>query len=115
MRANRRWIFWAPLLAVVGCGDAGPGYESDHHTAIEQPLNSLTAELNVGLMTGDADGNIASRTVSKGTLNGNQVCFTPAPQNNVIQYIVTDSCGAADTCETNIFVIVNRPPQANVS
>jgi hypothetical protein len=56
MRAKRRWIFWAPLLAVVGCGDADTGDGSDDHAATEQPLNSLTAELSVGLMTGDAFG-----------------------------------------------------------
>jgi hypothetical protein len=58
----------------------------------------------------DADGNIVSVTVNNGTLSGDSVCFTPVAGDNVIQLIVTDSCGDADTCETNIHVVLNSAP-----
>jgi hypothetical protein len=49
-------------------------------------------------------------TVIGGTLNGNQVCFTPAVGLNVITLICANSCGDADTCVTNVTVTLNSPP-----
>ena len=44
MRANRRWIFWAPLLAVMGCGDAGPEAEISLDTPEDNPAAVRLAE-----------------------------------------------------------------------
>ncbi|UCC44205.1 MAG: T9SS type A sorting domain-containing protein [Candidatus Zixiibacteriota bacterium] len=63
-----------------------------------------------GFSTFDADDNIASVTVSPGTLTGTEVCFTPQEGANVITMIVTDECGAADTCTTTVNVALNSPP-----
>ncbi|MEW6015106.1 MAG: T9SS type A sorting domain-containing protein, partial [Candidatus Zixiibacteriota bacterium] len=65
-----------------------------------------------GFSYSDPNNNIASVTVTGGTLSGNQVCFTPVVGNNLIRVIVTDSCGLADTCETTVTVAMNRPPVA---
>ncbi|UCD17341.1 MAG: T9SS type A sorting domain-containing protein, partial [Candidatus Zixiibacteriota bacterium] len=59
----------------------------------------------------DADGNLASETVSLGTLSGGNVCFTPdAPGDYTIVYTATDSCGAADACTTVVTVNFNSAP-----
>ena len=109
------------FIATDDCGVADTCTTTIHVTVNQPPVVSCpgTDTMRVcdlsqicinGFIVSDPDGNLASTTVSKGTLNGTQVCFSPAPQNNVIRLIATDSCGAADTCETNIFVIVNHPP-----
>ncbi len=61
----------------------------------------------------DVDGNQASSEVIEGTVHGDTVCLTPMPGENLITYICTDSCGAADTCLTTIHVILNTPPEAS--
>ena len=65
-----------------------------------------------GFSCTDPDGNLASSTAIGGSLNGTQICFTPVAGDNVIGIICTDSCGAADTCETIIHVVLNSAPVA---
>lgn len=65
----------------------------------------------------DPNNNIASRSVNFGTLNGDSVCFTPIAGKDTtycIQYVCTDSCGAADTCITCVTVIFNDPPVCSI-
>ena len=66
-----------------------------------------------GFSTSDPNGNIATTTVTGGTLNAGQVCFTPVAGPNTIKLIVTDACGLADTCQTVVTVVLNAPPVAN--
>ncbi|MFQ6007571.1 MAG: T9SS type A sorting domain-containing protein, partial [Candidatus Zixiibacteriota bacterium] len=66
-----------------------------------------------GFSASDPDNNLQSITVTGGTLSGDTVCFTPVAGNNAITLIATDSCGAADTCQTNIYVVLNSSPAAN--
>ena len=66
-----------------------------------------------GFYCSDPDGNLASCEVSPGTLDSEAVCFTPVAGNNTITLIATDSCGEADTCQTNIYVVLNSPPEAS--
>jgi len=61
----------------------------------------------------DPDGNLASCEVSPGTLDSEAVCFTPVEGANTITLIATDSCGEAHTCQTNIYVVLNSPPEAS--
>ncbi|MCH8028008.1 MAG: HYR domain-containing protein [candidate division Zixibacteria bacterium] len=68
-----------------------------------------------GFSCSDPDGNLASSTAIGGSLNGTQICFTPVEGDNVIGIICIDSCGAADTCETTITVIVSVPPEISIS
>ncbi|MDH3937262.1 MAG: hypothetical protein OEV68_08000, partial [candidate division Zixibacteria bacterium] len=63
-----------------------------------------------GFTSSDDDGDLANCTVSLGTLNGTEVCFTPVEGANTITYICTDSCDLADTCETTIYVVLNSAP-----
>jgi len=60
----------------------------------------------------DTDGNLASCEVSPGTLDSEAVCFTPVEGANTITLIATDSCGAADTCQTTFYIVLNTPPVA---
>ena len=66
-----------------------------------------------GFSAGDPDGNLATVTVTGGTLSGDSVYFAPVEGTNTIRLIATDSCGLADTCETVITIEVNDPPVAN--
>ena len=64
----------------------------------------------------DPNNNVASHSVNFGTLSGDSVCFTPIAGKDTtycIQYICTDSCGAADTCQTCVTVNFNDPPVAS--
>jgi hypothetical protein len=63
-----------------------------------------------GFVGADPDDNITSTTASPGTLNGTMVCFTPVAGLNTIRFIVTDACGKADTCFTDVTVVLNSPP-----
>jgi hypothetical protein len=60
----------------------------------------------------DSDGNLVSTTVNFGTLNGDNVCFTPDTAGvYTIRAIATDACGISDTCETQIAVDYYAGPQ----
>ena len=63
-----------------------------------------------GFSGSDPDNNITSMTVSIGTLNGSEVCFTPAVGLNTIVFTVTDACGEIAECSTNITINLNTPP-----
>ncbi len=66
-----------------------------------------------GFASSDPDGNISSINVTGGSLSGDTVCFTPVQGDNVITMIVTDVCGAADTCQTTIHIVLNSAPVAS--
>ena len=68
-----------------------------------------------GFACSDADGNIASSTLTGGTLSGDTACFTPVEGDNTLTLICTDSCGAADTCRTTITVISGVPPEITLA
>jgi hypothetical protein len=63
-----------------------------------------------GFTYSDADGNISSVDVTGGTMNGEEVCFTPVEGVNTITMIVTDECGEADTAVTVVTVDLNQAP-----
>ncbi|MDH4156072.1 MAG: T9SS type A sorting domain-containing protein, partial [candidate division Zixibacteria bacterium] len=63
-----------------------------------------------GFECSDVDGNLASCDVNVGTLQGNEVCFTPVEGVNTIELTAEDDCGLTDVCQTTITVTVNDPP-----
>jgi len=65
-----------------------------------------------GLQCSDPDDNLASCEAIGGTLDGDEICFTPVEGENTLMLIATDDCGAADTCTTVVTVILNNPPTA---
>ena len=73
-------------------------------------LCNLNQVCLAGFSGKDNDNNLKSVTVTGGTLSGNTVCFTPVAGQNTIRLISEDSCGAKDTCFTNVTVVLNRPP-----
>ncbi|MBK7093433.1 MAG: T9SS type A sorting domain-containing protein [bacterium] len=66
-----------------------------------------------GFSATDAENNIASYQVTGGTIQGNQLCFTPVAGPNMIRVIAIDACGLADTCVTTVTITLNTPPVAN--
>ncbi len=59
----------------------------------------------------DPDNNIASETVSLGTLSGGTVCFTPTATGTYdIVHTVTDDCGLVAVCTTTVTVEVSNSP-----
>ncbi len=70
------------------------------------------SQICVNFSCTDPDGNLASSTVNGQPLIGGQFCFTPVAGNNPLTFICVDSCGAADTVQTNVNVILNAPPVA---
>ncbi|MCH9031367.1 MAG: T9SS type A sorting domain-containing protein [candidate division Zixibacteria bacterium] len=81
------------------------------------PINLFVCDLSPICVAGfgctDADGNLASTTVSGGTLSNDTVCFTPVVGSNTIILTCTDACGATDVCTTIVNITVNQPPVAN--
>jgi hypothetical protein len=67
-----------------------------------------------GFTASDPDNNIASVTAPGYTLNGDTICFIPEAGVKTITYIVTDSCGAADTCVTQVTITMNSAPVCNL-
>ncbi|MBN4076499.1 T9SS type A sorting domain-containing protein [Gemmatimonas aurantiaca] len=63
-----------------------------------------------GFSCSDVDGNLTSETVSIGTLNAGEVCFTPVVGANEIILTCTDACGAQSTCTTTVTVTLNSAP-----
>ncbi len=63
-----------------------------------------------GFVCADADGNQVSCDATGGTLSGDEVTFTPAAGINTITLTATDACGASNTCQTEITVVLNSPP-----
>jgi hypothetical protein len=57
-----------------------------------------------GFSYSDPDNNIKSVSAIGGSLNANQICFTPTLGINTLSLIVTDSCGKADTATTDVLV-----------
>jgi hypothetical protein len=77
-------------------------------------LNCGSAQICLpGFFGTDADGNLLSVEVSGGSLSGDTVCFTPVEGQNIITFICTDECGAADTAVTVVTVDFNQPPTAS--
>ncbi len=77
-------------------------------------LDMLICDLNDicldGFVATDIDDNITDVTVAGGTLTGSQVCFTPAIGINTITMTVTDACGEADQCFTEVNISLNSAP-----
>ncbi len=65
-----------------------------------------------GFNGSDVDGNISSKEVAGATMKGDTVCFIPVYGENTLSFIVTDSCGSADTCNTKVSINLNRSPFA---
>ncbi len=63
-----------------------------------------------GFSCDDPDGNLATCSAVGGTLNGDEICFTPVAGTNTLKLIATDECGLADTCVTTVYVVPNSPP-----
>ncbi len=63
-----------------------------------------------GFFYSDPDDNIETVTVSNGTIDGNIVCFTPVEGANTIWLVVTDECGAKDSCKTIYNTTINTCP-----
>jgi hypothetical protein len=72
---------------------------------------SLTQICLGGFTANDPDNNLSNITVTGGTLqSGGIVCFTPIVGVNTITLYAADSCGAMDTCQTRVTVILNSAP-----
>ncbi|RME28033.1 MAG: T9SS C-terminal target domain-containing protein, partial [Candidatus Zixiibacteriota bacterium] len=70
-----------------------------------------------GFACDDPDGNLSGQSVSFGTLNGNQVCFTPDTVGTyTIEYTCTDACGASSSCTANVTIELIPPgcPQVTI-
>lgn len=89
-------------------GNSPPSVECPGDTTIV--VNSLSEICLDGFAAFDVDGNILSITATGGTFGNGRVCFVPVEGGNVITFVAIDSCGAADTCQTNVFVRRNNPP-----
>jgi len=64
-----------------------------------------------GFSCSDVDGNLKNCETSRGTLNGNQVCFTPPGEGTWdIILTATDSCDEVDACTTWVTVDINDSP-----
>ena len=92
----------APAQSFYCSGDAVcVGY------SITDPNNS---QLNVTI---SGFGTVLQRQSAAGSLQ--TVCFTATQTGNFpVRIIVTDACGAADTCDVNVPVSVNRDPVVTV-
>jgi len=66
-----------------------------------------------GFSYSDPEDNVVSVEVLGCDIHQDTVCFTPEGSSKTITYIVTDACGAADTCETIITLNNNQPPTVN--
>ena len=64
-----------------------------------------------GFICDDIDGNLATCDVTGGTFSGSTVCFTPVEGLNTITLTATDECGEMATCETQVTVTLNSPPE----
>jgi hypothetical protein len=74
---------------------------------------SLTQICLGGFTASDLDNNLSTISVTGGTLqSGGIVCFTPVVGVNTITLYAADSCGAMDTCQTRVTVILNSAPNA---
>ncbi len=63
-----------------------------------------------GFICDDVDGNLVSCEVDNGTLNGNDVTFTPVAGTNTITLTATDECGETSISETIITITLNSAP-----
>jgi len=63
-----------------------------------------------GFSCDDPDGNLATCSAVGGTLNGDEICFTPQAGTNTLMLIAEDDCGVADTCVTTVYVVPNSAP-----
>ena len=111
------------FIAIDACGKADTCFTNVTVTLNSPPVVNCHADTSMfvcslaqiclsGYSATDPDNNIVDTVVTGGTLVGNQVCFTPVAGVNTIRVVVTDACGAADTCITNVNVTVNAPPDA---
>jgi hypothetical protein len=109
------------LICTDTCGVADTCQANIHVTLNSPPIATCPGDDSLfvcdlsdicidGFSGYDPDGNLQSVAVTGGTLSGDTVCFTPVEGMNIITLIVTDSCGAADTCATQIYITLNTAP-----
>ncbi|MEE8577968.1 MAG: T9SS type A sorting domain-containing protein, partial [candidate division Zixibacteria bacterium] len=65
-----------------------------------------------GFACNDPDGNGESSSINGNPFAGGAYCFTPVVGLNNFTLTCVDSCGAIDSCETSLFVVLNSPPEA---
>ncbi|MCP4580979.1 MAG: T9SS type A sorting domain-containing protein [candidate division Zixibacteria bacterium] len=65
-----------------------------------------------GFTYSDVDDNVSSVAVYGCELHGDTVCFYPEGPSKTILFVVTDECGATDSCSTVIDISYNSPPTA---
>jgi len=103
------------LIVTDACGAADTGVASITVTLNSLPIASSPADTSLsrpdlsqvclpGFTATDPDGNLVSRVILGGTLNGDTACFTPVQGLNILTLICTDACGAADTSVTEVTV-----------
>ncbi|OGC91066.1 MAG: hypothetical protein A2W25_14000 [candidate division Zixibacteria bacterium RBG_16_53_22] len=103
------------LIVTDVCGAADTGVASITVTLNSPPIASGPADTSLvrpdlsticlpGFTATDPDGNLVSRVILGGTLNGDTACFTPVQGLNILTLICTDACGAADTSVTEVTV-----------
>ncbi|HEX2896573.1 MAG TPA: DUF4114 domain-containing protein, partial [candidate division Zixibacteria bacterium] len=104
----------------IDCETLIDSCESNSPPSVECPgdttlvVNSLSEICLDGFAAFDVDGNILSITATGGIYGNGRVCFVPVEGGNVITFVAIDSCGAADTCQTNVFVKRNNPPTCQI-
>ncbi|MCP4704980.1 MAG: hypothetical protein GY865_10245, partial [candidate division Zixibacteria bacterium] len=77
---------------------------------LQMQVCDLSTIIIDGFLATDADGNIVLFEVDNGNLFEEQVEFTPVEGENIINYTVTDECGATSTCQTIVNITLNSPP-----
>lgn len=82
----------------------------DNQTLDVCDLSAITID---GFSCSDPDDNLATCTVDNGTLTGSAVTFTPIAGLNTITLTATDDCGLTASCQTEITVNLNSPPEVS--
>lgn len=114
------------LIATDECGEADTNNIDINATINSPPAATCPGDTTLllcnldelclpGFSCNDPDDNLASCQAIGGTLDDNNICFTPTEGVNTLRLIATDECGEADTCETNVTIILNSPPVASYS
>jgi len=73
---------------------------------------SLSEICLTGFSCSDQDDNLDTCYAINGTLEGNNIYFTPKNGVNTILLVARDECGAADTAEITVDITLNSPPSA---
>jgi hypothetical protein len=65
-----------------------------------------------GFSCDDVDDNLVSCIATGGTYADGAITFTPVEGVNTLTLTATDACDATDECQTNVTIVLNRPPVA---